>query len=123
MKMKTKMNTKKLLVSFLAVAIAIFVIASVSAGEITKDYSVEVDGSNVLLGEIQTPNYISVVAGDTITVDVYFKSLENDTDVTIELELEGEKVDSDASSTVFDVEEGMRYHKKVKINVPFELKD
>ncbi|MCA9487559.1 MAG: hypothetical protein KC516_01205 [Nanoarchaeota archaeon] len=117
------MNTKKLLVSFLAVAIVMFAIVSVSAGEITEKYEVEVDGVLVLKSTDIHLDPVSVVAGDTITVDVYFTALVDDTDVTIDLTLEGDKVDTQASSVIFDVEAGKVYHKKIKIDVPFELKD
>ena len=119
------MNAKKLLVSFFALAIVLFAVASVSAGEITNmnTVAVEVDGLSVNFKEVQNPTYISIIAGEKITVDVYFTSLVDDSDVTIELELEGEKVETDAQSEIFDVEENMSYHKKIRIEVPYELKD
>ncbi len=112
-----KMKAKKLLVSFLAIAVIVSALMLVSAGEITDDYIVDVEGLNAYHLEV------SVVAGDRIKVEVYFTSLVDDTDVTVEAELEGEKVDTKAITSVFDVEENKSYKKTLYIEVPFELKD
>ena len=114
---KTKMKAKKLLVSFLAIAVFIAFATLASAGQITNTYDVYVEG---------LPAYdvdVSVVAGEKIKVEVYFTALEDDTDVTVEAELEGEKVDTSAITSVFDVEQGKSYKKTLYIEVPFELKD
>jgi len=111
------MNKKNLLVSFVTVAIALFLVASVSAGEIATITEVTVDGMTV------AGNYVSVVAGEIITLKVYFTALENDTDVTVEAEIEGEKVDVDTITTSFDVEDGSKYKKTLTLKVPYELKD
>ena len=118
--MKTvKMNTKKLLVSFLTIAVFVAFLAVATAGEITTNYAVEVDHLDAY-----DPSYtVSVVAGDKIKVEVYFISAVNDTDVTIEVELEGEKIDTKTITNVFDVEEGKAYTKVLYVEVPFELKD
>lgn len=116
-KMNAKMNTKKLMVPIFAVVLALFLFASVSAGEITDTYVVKVDGINASNHEI------SVVAGEKVTIEVYFKSLVDDTDVTIEAEIEGDKVKEIAESEVFDVETDYTYRKAFTIEVPYELKD
>lgn len=117
-KMKiAKMKAKKLLVSFLAIAVIVSALMLVSAGEITSEYVVDVEGLDAYDLEV------SVVAGDRIKVEVYFTSLVDDTDVTVEAELEGEKVDTKAITSVFDVEENKSYKKTLYIEVPFELKD
>ena len=115
--MNAKMNTKKLMVPIFAVVMALFLFASVSAGEITNNYVVKVDGINASNHEI------SVVAGEKITIEVYFKSLVDDTDVTIEAEIEGDKIKETAESEVFDVETNYTYRKVFNIEVPYELKD
>jgi len=112
-----KMKAKKLLVSFLAIAVIVSALMLVSAGEITSEYVVDVEGLDAYDLEV------SVVAGDRIKVEVYFTSLVDDTDVTVEAELEGEKVDTKAITSVFDVEENKSYKKTLYIEVPFELKD
>jgi len=123
------MNTKNALVSFLAIVTVFCLVATVSAGEITDSYTVKVDGTDAY------SNTVSVIAGESISVKVYFTSLVCDTDVTFEAELEGDKVDVDASSAPFNVEthscevnetdcvEGYAYKKTLTLKVPYELKD
>jgi len=128
---KTKMNAKNILVSFLTIVTALFLVATVSATEtcpvpqdpseitdgITDGMMVSVDG---MWTEAGIP---SVIAGETITVKVWFTSNVYDTDVTIDAEIEGQKVDAKASTTPFDVECGIMYKKTLTIKVPYELKD
>lgn len=111
------MNTKKLLVSFLTIASVLFLVATVSANEITTAYDVDIEGMNAYA------NNISVIAGETITVKIYFTSDVDDTDVTVEAEIEGEKVKVDSITSPFDVEENQSYRKVLTLKVPFELKD
>lgn len=118
---KTKMNTKIALVSFLAVVTVLTLAATASAltwdGDLADNIEVKVAGTYV------DGSTISVVAGETITVKVWFTALNCDTDVTFEAQLEGDKVDSEAMSNVFDVEEGFAYSKTLTLEVPYELKD
>jgi len=114
---RTKMNAKKLLVSLVVIASALFLVATVSAAEIATSTLVEVQGMNA------NTNTVAVVAGETILVKVEFNALQNDSDVTVQAELEGEKVNVDAISQPFDVESGLRYVKVLTLKVPYELKD
>lgn len=111
------MNTKKIWVSFLAIATVLFLVATVSAGEITSNYNVKVNDENPYT------NTISVVEGEKITIQLSFTSLVNDSDVTVRAELNGEKEDTDAETAVFDIETGARYTKNLVITVPAGLKD
>ena len=115
------MDAKKILVSFLAVFTLVLAIANVQAlavsGDMTSDMTVEVDGTVV------GSDTISVTAGETIPVKVWFTSLVYDTDVRFEVRLEGEKVETSAMTPSFDVEEGNKYRKSISILVPYELKD
>ena len=113
------MKTKNLVVSLCAVFFALALVATVNvaATELTNDYAVTVDGLDAY------GNYVSVVAGDEITVKVYFTANASDTDVTIDAELEGEKVKTDSQTSVFDVEAGKAYRQVMTLKVPFELKD
>jgi hypothetical protein len=120
--MKMKMNAKNLLVSFLAIASILLLATTVSAGEITDTYEVTVEGITVVT-ETAYVEDVSVIAGETITVKVYFTAAENDTDVTMEAEIEGNKVDVDAVTSSFDVIEGKSYRKVLTLKVPYELKD
>lgn len=111
--MIAKMNTKNLMV-FVAIACTLFLVAGVSASTITK---VDVDGVSVFTDDA------SVIAGETVKVDVWFTASQNDSDVTIEVEFEGKKVDFDAQTSSFDVEAGKTYKKTLTLEVPYELKD
>lgn len=146
------MNTKKLLVSMCTIAIALFLVATVSAttcpacdtttdpnceccgdlitlpneAEIAGCVTIEVDGMNV-------HNNPSVIAGETIPVKVTFTVRDLDstvdgtngvaTDVRVRVELEGDKSDVNAVTTPFDVEAGHTYTKTLNLEVPSELKD
>ncbi len=111
------MNTKNLMVSFVAIAMALFLVATVSALDITDEAVITVNGMNIINDDV------SVVAGETITVKVYFIANESDTDVTVTVEIEGDKIDTEVESEVFDVENGSQYRKVLNIKVPYELKD
>lgn len=119
------MNTKNTLVSFLAVALVLTLVVTVSAynvdGTLAKDdssFSIKVDG--VYANDVSD---IAVIAGDTIEVKVYFTSDVDATDVRIKAELEGEKVDVSDRTATFDVEENKSYVKTLTLKVPYELKD
>jgi len=108
-------------------ALALFLVSSVSAAEITSDYQVTVNGIGVAqaVGGVVTnsPDTVSVVAGEEFTLKVYFLSDVNDTDVNLEATVEGEKVSFDEQTPVFDVEAGHQYKKVLVLHVPYELKD
>lgn len=114
------------MVLFLTVVSILSVVATVSAGIYTTDYDVKVDG---IYYDYATDEPISAIAGESIPVTVYFTADTNaDTDVRIEAEIEGEKVDTEAVTGVFDVEydaalDNVKYRKTFKIEVPYELKD
>lgn len=119
--MEAKMKTKNLLVSFCVAAIFLFAIAFVSAATVsiaTID-SVEINGveNDNLSGDI------GVVAGETLTVKVLFTADEDASDVRIQAEVRGSKIDVDTESKFFDIEQGNRYLKTLKLVLPYELKD
>lgn len=116
-KMIAKMNTKNLMVFFVAIVSALFLISSISAAANYSISQVEVDGVSAV------SNDASVVAGETVTVEVMFTSYEHDTDVTVKAEIEGKKVDFSGITSAFDVEKGKVYKKTLTLNVPYELKD
>ena len=111
------MKTKNLMVSFIAIVTLLALASVVAAEELAINYDVTVEGIYAYYQDV------SVVAGEDITVKVYFTANVSDTDVTVEAELEGEKVDTKAVSEIFDVENGMSYRKVLTLKVPFELKD
>lgn len=128
------MNTKKILVSLCTIAIALFLVATVSAATldnnavvstvvsttsatpIAMNTMIEVNGMNILTNP-------SIIAGDTMTVKVTFTSNVSATNVRIKAEVEGDKVNFDATSVPFDVEAGHTYTKTLSLEVPSELKD
>ncbi|PIN94957.1 hypothetical protein COU53_01550 [Candidatus Pacearchaeota archaeon CG10_big_fil_rev_8_21_14_0_10_30_48] len=117
------MNTKNLVVTFCTFALALFLVASVSAADLTTNYQVDVDGIQVATNAGLTANTASVVAGQEFTLKVYFTSDVNDTDVTLEATVEGEKIEFRAITPIFDVESNHQYRKVLILKVPYELKD
>lgn len=111
------MNTKQIWVSFLAIATVLFLVATVSAGEITTNYNVKVNDQDPYT------NTVSVLENERINVQVSFTSLVNDTDVTVEARLNGDRENVDVESSVFDVEPGNRYTKTLVLRVPAGLRD
>jgi hypothetical protein len=114
--MTQKMNTKNLMASLVTIMSLMFLVSAVSAAGYTIDL-VTVDGISASGGTV------SLVAGETVEVKVWFTADANDTDVNLEVELEGEKVETKAVTEVFDVEEGKAYRKVLVLKVPYELKD
>jgi hypothetical protein len=112
-----KMNTKNLMVSLCTIVIAMLMaVTLVAAADITSSASIEVD-------DIAVGDNPSVVAGDSVPIEVEFTALVDASDVRIKAELEGDKVDVYVMSKPFDVEAGHTYKKTLTVKVPFELKD
>jgi hypothetical protein len=66
---------------------------------------------------------VSVIAGEKISIEVYFDSIQDASDVKVKAEIEGNKVDVEDRTTVFDVENGKRYKKVLTLQIPYDLKD
>ncbi|MDP3992254.1 MAG: hypothetical protein Q8P79_01960 [Nanoarchaeota archaeon] len=107
---------KKFLVSFLLAVSVLFLAATVSAVDVTSSVDVEVDG----IDWTQSP---AIVVGDSVTVVVEFTSNVNASEITVEVELEGDRENVRAETRVFDVEQGQRYTRSLRLDVPFDLKD
>ena len=113
-----QMNTKQILVSFLAIVSVLFLVSTVSAASLADIEYVKVDGVFVeVMGDI------SVVAGETVPIKIVFKALEDASDVRVKVEIEGDKVDVEARSASFDVEADKVYSKTLSLTIPSELKD
>ena len=113
------MNTKIFLVSLIALVSVLFLAATVSAATelvTTGSLDVEVDG-------IEWDTSPAIVVGDTVSIRVEFESDVNASDITVEVEIEGDRRDVKAQTRFFDVEEGHKYVKTLKLEVPFDLKD
>lgn len=112
-----KMRTKNSLVFFLAIVSVLFSLTVVSAAEIADIYSVELDGVYAL------DNTVSVTAGETVAVKVYFDALQDASDVRIRVEIEGDDVDVEQKVGPFDLEDGYSYRKTLDLEIPYELED
>src|SRR6266498_5417624 len=112
-----KTMVKRLLVSLLFAVSVLFLAATVSAsGSLANITNVEVDG----VGVNASP---AIVVGDTVTVRVDFNSLVNASDVTVKVEIEGDRKNVQEETRTFDVETGFEYTKSLRLEVPFDLKD
>ena len=101
--------------------LALFLVAGASI--VSAANPLAAANSTVKVNGINAVDNVSVVAGNSATIDVTFTALENDTDVTVEATIEGGKARVYASSSVFDVEAGHTYTKTLTLTIPFELKD
>lgn len=112
------MNTKKILVSFLAIVSMLSLVAMIQAtSELADVYEVKVDGIDV------DTNDVSVIAGETASVRVFFIGLNDADNVRVKAEIEGEKIDVSDRTASFDVETGKKYSKTLSLKIPSELKD
>ena len=126
---KTKMNTKNILVSFLTVVCVLLLVSTVSAYTVDgEDFTID----KVTVNGIQLKTDITdlvnagVIAGETLTVKVYFTGdldVESISDVKIKAELEGNEIDVTDITTSFDVEDNASYVKTLTLKVPYELED
>jgi hypothetical protein len=133
-KMREKMNTKKILVSLCTIAIALFLVATVSATDVAVTPGVPSTSSLASLGlassltvievnGINVVNAPSIIAGETMTVKVQFTANVSATNVRVKATVDGDKVSFDAMSAPFDVEAGHTYKQTLSLEVPSELKD
>jgi len=111
------MKTKNLLVFFLAIVGFLLVVTTVSAA--TSELAT-ID--SVKINDIGSES-VSVIAGESVTIEVYFTALESVSDVKIKVELNGEKIDVSNTIGPFDVIEGKKYKKTLTVKVPYELED
>jgi len=129
-KKEYKMN-KNVLVSFLLIASVLFLATTVSAAEIADYASVEIEGVEVATLAGPTGHILSVDAGETIEVKVWFDvgSLDlgngetSASNVKIRADIEGDKSDVTAVTASFVVEEWSDVVKTLTLKVPNELKD
>ncbi len=128
-KKNEKMNTKRILVSFLVIASVLF-LASVASALGTTLETVKVNDVTVY----PETTVAGVNAGDTVTVKVQFTVADLDSstplvvdgsasDVKVKVTLEGEKDDVTAVTSNFDVIGGRTYVKTLTLKVPSDFND
>jgi len=116
---KAKMNTKNLMVSFVAIMALILVATSVSAITIND---VSVDGILAVDDGLLTGVTLSPDAGETITIKVFYTadgSYEELKDVTVKIELG----DSEVESEEFVIRQGNSDRQVLNIKVPYDFDD
>ena len=129
--MNKKMDAKKVLVSFLAIASILLLAASASAADVTTNANIKVDDVTVATynGSVILGDVASVIAGDTVTVRVEFTAVadfdlvtpeiqDSISNVRLRAEIEGNEGDVTAVTPYFDVEAGKTYVKTLTIKVP-----
>ena len=115
------------MVSFVVLASILLLTATASALS-TVNFTVndvKVDGMDA------STNDVALVAGETVTVKVYFTvndadllNTDNDaSDIKVKLELEGTDVDAETVTEAFTVVSGKQYMKALTLKVPSELDD
>lgn len=114
------MMTKNLMVFFLAIASVLLLVGTVSAlDEVADITKIEVNDIETAAGNDE----VSVIAGETTSVEVYFTALEDASDVRIEVEIDGQKIDVSKKIGPMDLEEGQKYRRVLNLKLPYELKD
>lgn len=111
-----QMKTKTLLVSLMAIATVLAIVASVSAASFNVQ-DVKVDGESVTGSSV-----INVNEGDTISVKVIFSSDVNAEDVEVSAEIDADK-DVEESTVPFNVDADSRVSKTLHLVVPKIDKD
>ena len=117
------MTSRNVLVSLIAIVATVFLVASVSALTIVDtsqdDVLIFVDGSPSL----NAGSPLAVMPGETISVKVWFKALDDAENVRIEAEINGDDDDTEAVTERFDTVAGSFYKKNLRIDVPDDLDD
>jgi len=111
-----KMDIQKNLGFFVVVLTSILLLSvTVSAADFSN-VDVTIDGVDAL-------DNAALVAGQTVTVKVYFTSDITTDDLKVKAELEASKIDVDDVTSTFEVETGHRYVKILTLEVPYDLED
>ena len=121
MKQKTKMNIKNLMVSFVVLA-GILLLTATASAVTPLPYTdngftvtqVTVDGADA------SNDDVALIAGETVTLKVYFTMGvgETQSDIKVKAELEGSNVDAQAVTEAFGVVENHSYVKVFTLKVP-----
>ena len=116
------MRSKNILVSFLAIASVLLLAVTVAAtheNASVEDYTID----SVKINGISAVEAVSVIAGETATFKIQFTANADDSDVRVEVEVEGEKDDVTVKTEKFDVEKDTTYRKTLTVTIPYDLQD
>jgi len=102
------------------VAVLTLLIASVSAGELTKTCSLETSFDGV---ELESFTIMSGMTGSTVPVKVTFTALKNMSEVRVNVRMEGHREEVSDSTTRFDIVEGVTYTKLLSLKLPSDEKE
>ena len=111
------MKTKALLVPFF-VAFALLLVSFVSAGNLATD--VETRFNDVSLGAGVT---MAGMVGDNVPVKVTFEATQDMSDVKVNVRIEGHRDDVEASTSRFNIIDGITYTKLLSLEMPSDLDD
>ena len=100
------------MVSFVVLASILLLTATASA---FSAISVTVDGIDAVSDDV------ALVAGETVTLKVYFTADLNESDIKVKAELEGNDVDAEATTAAFTVVSGKQYVKVLTLKVPSDF--
>lgn len=123
--MNKNMDFKKILVSFLT--IAVLLAATVSAATYVPFAPVTVAGFGTVTGikvngvTLKSASELSANAGDTVNVEVHFTASANASNVRARATIEGDTSDSVATTNFFDVQSGKQYVETLSVKVPSDL--
>lgn len=109
------MKTNVLLIPFVAV-LTLLVASFASAGlasNIDTEFNGVVLGSNTMVGDVD----------DVVPVRVTFSAIANATDVKVKVYMEGHRDDVSASTSRFDIENGVDYTKLLSLKLPSDADD
>ena len=115
--MNTKMNTKRTLVSFLLVASVLLLASAVSAYSTSDVSSIKINGNTYVAGTALP----TLVAGDTLTVQVNFNATDDNANLKLKATLEGNSKDVVVNSPAFTVEAGKTYTQTLSLTVPSDF--
>lgn len=107
---------KSILVSIIAVFAVLALIANVSATELTDEWSVTVNGADVIEATVS-----GIEAGETIPIKIVFTATEDASDVTVKAWIDGYRSDIMSKTGRFELIDGSVYTKTLSLKLPSDI--